>query len=167
MISHIWGRWRIGERLDVQPDVPHKPAANDLSVTDCVTSPVDFFLATNTIFVDQASSGWLTVSRLLGGSSRVTEYRNGFALSPPKERSRGWRGRPGRRPGRPGTPLWTCRGCHRTWPWTSRISGKPWHRHKRYRWPAWEHATRQVTLTSSTCWKHFTVKNDHHGNYKY
>ncbi len=105
-------------------------------------------IATNTILVDQASSGWLTVSRLLGGSSRVTEYRNGFALSPPKERSRGWRGRPGRRPGRPGTPLWTCRGCHRTWPWTSRISGKPWHRHMRYRWPAWEHATRQVTLTS-------------------
>ncbi len=40
--------------------------------TICVTSPMDFYLvifsATNTILVDQASSGRLMVSRLLVGS---------------------------------------------------------------------------------------------------
>ncbi len=35
----------IGERLDVLPDVLYyqRLAVNDLSITDCVTSPVDFF----------------------------------------------------------------------------------------------------------------------------
>ncbi len=76
MKSHIWGWWMIGERLDVLPDVlPHRPAINDLSATDCVTSPCTScgitFSATNKILVDQESSRRLTVSRLLGGSPNI------------------------------------------------------------------------------------------------
>ncbi len=58
------------------PDVLHyhRPAVNDLSVTDCVTSPVDFillFFSASKMLVDRASSGRLTVSRLLGGLSDI------------------------------------------------------------------------------------------------
>ncbi len=43
---------------------------NDLSISDCVTSPVDFsfFLRNNTVLVDQASS-----SQLLGRSPTVSK----------------------------------------------------------------------------------------------
>ncbi len=47
--------------------LPQRPVVNDLSVTDCMTSPVEFFLflsATNKSLVDQASS-----RRLLGHSA--------------------------------------------------------------------------------------------------
>ncbi len=59
----------IGECLDV---LSHRPAVNDLFVTDCVT--LIFFSETNTVLVDQASSHRLMVSQLLGISSTIQYY---------------------------------------------------------------------------------------------
>ncbi len=59
----------IGESLDVLPDVLyyHRPAVKDLRDF----ANVIFFSATNKILVDQASSGRLTISQLLGGSPSI------------------------------------------------------------------------------------------------
>ncbi len=64
MIRHIWGRWMIGERLDVL--YYHK----DQPLTICVTSPVDFIYNSSgrptvsdfVVFFDQINATLRTIS---------------------------------------------------------------------------------------------------------
>ncbi len=74
--------------------LPHRPAVNDLLVTDCVNSHFVLFFATNTILVDQASSGRLTISRLLGDSpSKLCVYITPSSSKQPRHTTKQLRSR--------------------------------------------------------------------------
>ncbi len=69
MISHIWGQWTIGERLDVLPDVLYYHKDQSFTICPSRTAWLRLWIfSTNKSLVDQASSHRLTVSPLLGGS---------------------------------------------------------------------------------------------------
>lgn len=59
--------------------------------------------------------------------------------APLGERSRGLWEQQDPRQEPPGTPLWSCRGFHRRWPWTSCRSGILWHTRNRCRSPGKQH----------------------------
>ncbi len=65
MISHIWGQWMIGERLDVHDVLYYHRLTICPSQAAWLHLWICFFSTTNKILVDQA------VSRLLGGSAII------------------------------------------------------------------------------------------------